>query len=221
MVRATFERELRELHDDMLVLGSMVEKAIARSVEALKKRDLELARQIIAEDAQVNEKRFEIEEECLRVIATQQPVAGDLRTLVAILNIIVELERIGDYAAGIATINIKIGDEPLLKPLIDIPRMGQKANEMLHRSLKAFAARDVEEAKRICAEDDEVDGLYNQVYRELLLIMLQDPKAITQATYLTWVAHDLERAADRVTNICERVVYCVTGKMEEIGASKY
>jgi phosphate transport system protein len=219
--RGTFDRALHELEDDLLILGFMAEKAVYRSVEALKKRDLKAAEQIIADDAKVDQKRIEIEERCIELTATQQPMAGDLRLIVAILNLIVELERIGDYAEGIAKITLLLGDEPPLKPLIDVPRMADKARDMLRRSLNAFIERDEETAKKICAEDDEVDELYNQVYRELLTFMLADPKTINRATHLLWVAHNLERIADRVTNICERVVFLKTGKLEGIVASKY
>jgi phosphate transport system protein len=221
MPRESFDRNLRELQDDVLVLGSMVGKAIERSTEALRKRDLELARQVIADDGKINGKRFEIEEKCIELIVTQQPMASDLRIIVAVLNIIVDLERIGDHAEGNAKIAIAIGDEPPLKPLIDLPRMAQKTVEMLHRSLDAFIGHDAEAARKVSDEDDEVDHLYDQVFRELLTFMAEDTRTITRATRLIWVAHNLERSADRVTNICERVVYVVTGKMEEIGVSKY
>jgi phosphate transport system protein len=220
-IRTGFHKKLREIQDNILAMGSMVEKAITNSVEALKNRDLELAQQIITDDQKVNQKRFEIEDKCTQLIATQQPMASDLRAIICVLNIITEIERIGDYAEGIARIVIEIGNEPPLKPLIDIPRMAEKVVDMLHRSLDALVNRDADTAKQITTEDDEVDNLYSQVFRELLTFMIEDPKTITRATRLIWVAHDLERSADRVTNICERVVYLVTGKMEEIGASKY
>jgi phosphate transport system protein len=220
-MRTAFHKRLREIQDDILAMGSMVSKALLRSIDALKNRDLELARQIIADDQKVNGKRFEIEEKCVELIATQQPMASDLRIIIAILNITTEIERIGDYAVGIARIVILIGDEPPLKPLIDIPRMADQTVDMLRRSLDAFINRDAETAKKIAASDDLVDHLYDQVFRELLTFMAEDPKTITRATRLMWTAHNLERAADRVTNICERVVFIVTGKMEEIGASKY
>ncbi|MCL0049376.1 phosphate signaling complex protein PhoU [Dehalococcoidia bacterium] len=220
-MRITFHERLREIQDEILIMGSMVEKAIARSVEALKKRDLKLAEQVVEDDQEINRKRFAIEEDCITIIATQQPMAGDLRIIITVLNLITELERMGDYAEGIARIALMIGDEPPLKPLIDIPRMAEKARDMLRRSLEAFINRDSEEAIRINAEDDEVDNLYDQVFRELLVFMMEDPRTITRATRLIWVAHNLERIADRVTNVCERVVFTVTGKMEEIGASKY
>jgi phosphate transport system protein len=220
-IRTTFRRKLREIQDEVLVMGSMVEKALMSSVKALKKRDLDLAQRIVTEDIKVNQKRFEIEEKCIQLIATQQPMASDLRTIISVLNIISEVERIGDHAEGIAKIVLMIGDEPPLKPLIDIPRMTEKTVDMLHRSLDTFVKGDADTARKIVAEDDEVDNLYDQVFRELLTFMAEDPKTITRATRLIWVAHNLERSADRVTNICERVVYMVTGKMEEIGVSKY
>jgi len=220
-IRTVFHKKLREIQDDILAMGSMVEKAISRSIEALKKRDIAMAQQVIADDLKINEKRFDIEEKCIQLIATQQPMASDLRIIICVLNIITELERIGDYAEGIAKIVVMIGDEPPLKPLIDLPRMAEKTEEMLGRSLDAFVNRDAEAARQITAEDDEVDNLYDQVFRELLTFMAEDPKTITRATRLIWVAHNLERSADRVTNICERVVFVVTGKIEEIGASRY
>jgi len=218
MPRQTFERELQQLHDRILMLGSMVEEALARSVDCLKRRDHELARQIIAEDNRLNAIRFEIEDQTLTVIATQQPVAGDLRTLAAILEIALELERIGDYAKGIATISLLIGDEPLIKPLVDIPRMAVLAQSMMRRALQAFVEHNAELARAIPAEDDEVDALYNQVYRELLTHIIANPRVIEQSNYLLWAAHNLERAADRVVNICERVVFTVTGELTELGS---
>jgi phosphate transport system protein len=216
MPRETFARELQRLEDDVLLLGSMVEQAISESVEILKRRDLEGARRLIAGDRAINEKRFAIEADCLVLIATQQPMASDLRTLAAVLEIATELERIGDYAKGIARINVMMGEQPLLKPLIDVPRMAVKVRDMLHRALDAFVRRDVALARAIPTEDHEVDDLYNQVYRELLTYMMADPRTIDRATHLLWVAHNLERAADRVTNICERVIFTVTGEMREL-----
>ena len=216
MPREAFERELQRLEDEMLVMASMVEEAISRSVETLKGRDLEGSRQVIAQDRLINKKRFDIEADCLVAIATQQPMASDLRVLAAILHIITELERIGDYAKGIARINLMIGVEPLVKPLIDIPRMAEQARSMLHQSVDAFVRRDVALARAIPDQDDLVDSLYNQVYRELMTYVIGDPRHIEQTNYLLWVAHNLERTADRVTNICERVVFAVTGKMVEI-----
>ena len=216
MVRKTFDEELRRLEDEVLVLGSMVEQAIINSVEVLKSRDLEAARRLIAQDQKINEKRFAIEHDVLTLIATQQPVASDVRILASVLEIITELERMGDYAKGIGKISLMIGEEPLVKPLVDIPRMAEKARDLLHRALEAFVHRDVAAARAIPAEDDEVDALYNQVYRELITLIIANPRVIDQATYLLWVAHNLERVADRVTNICERVVFTVTGEMVEM-----
>ena len=198
------------------MLGSMVEQAILKSVESLKKRDLKAAQDILTSDIVINSRRFEIENKLMILIATQQPMAHDLRLLASCMEIISELERMGDYAKGIANINLRMGNEPLLKPLIDIPRMAQKGVDMLHRALTAFVNEDVETAKALPVEDDEVDALYNQVYRELMTFVIQDPKTIERANWLLWVAHNLERVADRVTNICERTVFIVTGEMAEI-----
>jgi len=221
MGRENYQKQLQETKDKVLIIGSMVEKSLFRSIEALKKRDLNLAHQIIADDLKINEKRFEAENKCIELIATQQPVAIDLRVVVSILNIATELERIGDYAEGIAKIVIMIGDEPPLKPLIDIPRMAEITVEMIRFSLNSFINSDVNMAMQVVSMDNSVDHLYDQVFRELLTFMMADPKTINRATRLIWVAHNLERAADRATNICERVIYTVTGEMKEVGASKY
>ena len=219
MIRKTFESEIQQVKDEVILLGSMVEHAIIGSVEALKKRDLVAAEKIITEDKEINQKRFAIENQLMILIATQQLMAHDLRLLASTMEIISELERMGDYAKGIANINLRMGEEALLKPLIDIPRMAQIGTSMLHRSLSAFINEDVEAAKAIPVEDDEVDGLYNQIYRELMLIIIQDPKSIERANWLLWVAHNLERVADRVTNICERTVFIATGSFNEIKSS--
>ena len=216
MVRKTFDRELRRLEDSVLVMGSMVEKALLDSVECLKQRDLEGSKRIIEGDLEINAKRFATENDILVLIATQQPMASDLRNLAAMLEVATELERIGDYAKGISKINLMIGEDELIKPLVDIPRMATKARDMLHRALDAFVRRDIELARAIPLEDDEVDALYNQVNRELLTYIMSDPTKIEQANQLLWAAHNLERAADRVTNICERVIFTVTGEMAEL-----
>jgi phosphate transport system protein len=221
MPRETYQRNLREIQDEVLVMGSMVEKALDRSMQALLHRDLELARKVVANDINVDKKRFEIEEKALDLIATQAPMASDLRILLATLSVVTDLERMADHAAGNAKIAIMIGDEPPLKPLIDLPRMNEKTISMLHRSLDAFIEHNAEVARKIVAEDDEIDNLYDQVFRELLTFMMEDPRSITRATRLMWVAHNLERTGDRVTNICERVVFMVTGKMEELNVSTY
>jgi phosphate transport system protein len=219
MIRKTFENELQQVKDEILVLGSMVEQSILDSVESLKKRDLTAAENILAADREINKKRFEIENQLMILIATQQPMAHDLRLLASSMEIISELERMGDYAKGIANINLRMGDQPLLKPLIDVPRMAQKDVDMLHRSLTAFINEDTEAARSIPREDDEVDALYNQIYRELMTFVIADPKVIERANWLLWVAHNLERVADRVTNICERTIFIATGELVEISAS--
>jgi phosphate transport system protein len=216
MLRKTFDSEIKQAKDDMLVLGSMVEQAIVESVEALKKRDIQASEKILAGDREINKKRFAIETQLMIAIATQQPMAHDLRLLASILEIISELERMGDYAKGIGNINIRMGDAPLLKPLIDVPRMAQKGADMLHRALTAFVDEDIQTARKIPVEDDEVDALYLQVYRELMTIVIGDPTTIERANWLLWTAHNLERFADRVTNICERTVFVVTGELTEI-----
>jgi len=218
-MRKTFEIEIQQLKDELLLLGNMVEQAILQSVHALKMRDLEASRRVLEMDNQINNKRYAIEEQVMITIATQQPAAHDLRLLASILEISGELERMGDYAKGIATVNIRMGDQPLLKPLIDIPRMAQMAADMLNRSLKAFINEDAEQARKIPAEDDQIDELYNQVYRELMTYVMADAKSIERANWLLWVAHNLERVSDRVTNICERTVFTATGEMKEIDAS--
>lgn len=217
--RETLDRALQELLDEIIVMGSMVEEAVIASVEALKRRDFEASRRIYAGDLQINEKHFSIENACLIVIATQQPMARDLRLLAAILEAATELERMGDYAKGISRINLLLGSQPLVKPLIDIPRMAEISVSMLHRALGAFVAGDVEAARAIPKEDQVIDDLYNQVYRELITYMIADPTTIDRANYLLWVAHNLERMADRVTNICERTIFVVTGEMSEMDRS--
>jgi len=218
-MRKTFESEIQQLKDELLVLGSMVEQQVTESVEALKKRDIEASRRVYEVDTQINTKRYDIENQVMIAIATQQPMAHDLRLLASILEVAGELERMGDYAKGIATVNIRMGDQQLLKPLIDIPRMAQKGADMLHRALTAFVNEDVEAAKVIPPEDDEVDALYTQVYHELMMFVIQDPRTIERANWLLWVAHNLERVSDRVTNICERTIFIATGEMKEIKSS--
>ena len=216
MLRKTFESEIKQVKDDVLMLGSMVEQAVVDAVEALKKRDIKSAEKIFQEDRAINGKRFEIENKLMVLIATQQPMAHDLRLLASCMEIISELERMGDYAKGIANINIRMGDTALLKPLIDIPRMAQKGADMLHRALTAFVQEDVATAQTLPMEDDEVDALYNRCNKELIEVIVADPRKADRANYLSWAAHNLERAADRVTNICERTIYTVTGELLEL-----
>ena len=220
-IRTAFHKALREIQDEVVVMGNMVEKALLRSVAALKDRDLTKAREVIEGDLKINDKRYAIEDKCILLIATQQPMAGDLRAIIGVLNIITEIERIGDHAEGIAKIAVLNGDEPPVKPLIDIPRMADLVVDMLHQSLDALITRDAGLAKEIADRDDQVDELYDQVFAELLELMTKNPAIITRATRLVWVTHNLERSADRVTNICERIVYMVTGTMEETNISNY
>jgi len=216
MPRSSFMRDLERLQDDILIIGSMVEQALVESVDALKRQDLERAKRLVLGDLAVNAKRMAIEADVLALMATQQPMAGDLRVLASILEIATELERIGDYAKGISKINLLIGKEPLIKPLIDLPLMAEIVRDMLHQALEAFVRRDIELAMAIAGRDTEINGLYNQVYRELLTFVMCDPRMMDQTMHLLWVGHNLERAADRVTNVCERVVFTVTGKVVEL-----
>jgi phosphate transport system protein len=216
MPREKFEHELQRLKDEILGLGATAERAVVESVQALEKRDTAKARTLMDDDRLINEKRYAIENDTFTLIATQQPMAGDLRTLAAIFEIATELERIADYAKGIANVSLMLGEEPLIKPLEDIPRMAAKACDMLHRAMDSFMRQDVEEARRIPPEDIEVDSLYAKTYRELITIMTDLRTNADQANRLTWVAHNLERVADRVGNICERVVFSITGVGEEL-----
>ena len=221
MTRELFEKKLRELQEDVLIMGSMVEKAIQRSVDALRTRDHSLSNAVIADDAAINAKRYELEERCIHTIALQQPMANDLRVLVAMLFIATELERMADHAEGIGRINLMLGDEPLPRPLGDIIEMGERAGDMLRRSLTAFVERDDAAARRICDEDDKIDALYDSSYHALIQEMIATPADVQRITYLIWTSHNLERIADRVTNICERVIFMVTGELEEINVSRY
>lgn len=219
MTRETLERRINELLDQVLELGSMVEHATVQAVDSLKNRDLEASRKIYAGDQQINDKRFEIEAQCMIVMASQQPMATDLRVLASILEISTELERMGDYAKGIARINIRMGEETLLKPLVDLPRMAELTSDMLHRALEAFVKVDEQQARAIPKEDDQIDALYNKIYLELMNFMISDPKMIDRANFLLWAAHNLERLADRVTNICERTIFVATGELIELDVS--
>ena len=215
-LRATFDKGYAAIVEDIFKLGSLIDQAIQKSLDSLQRRDQALAQQIIADDEDINQLRFKIEEACLTLIATQQPAARDLRGVVASMNIVVDMERMGDHAAGIAKTVIRMGDEPLLKPLIDIPRMAQTAGEMLRMSLDAFIERDPEAAKAVVPLDDEMDQLYRAIFDELVEIMSHKPDGVERATYLLWCAHNLERIGDRVTNIAERVIFMTTGDMQEL-----
>jgi phosphate transport system protein len=221
MTRELFDKKLREMQDDVLIMGSMVEKAVQRSMEALRSRDEARSNAVIQEDRAINAKRYEIEEKCIHTIALQQPMAADLRVLVAVLFIATELERMADHAEGIARINLMLGDEPLPPILGDIGEMADKAADMLRRSLTAFVERDDRSARLICDEDDQIDALYDSSYHTLIQEMIRTPSDVQRITYLIWTCHNLERIADRVTNICERVIFMVTGQLEEINVSRY
>ena len=212
MPREDFERNLKGLEDDVVQLSSKVEEAIFKSIEALKERDITASQKVVDDDDVIDEEQQAIEDRCIDLIALEAPMAGDLRVLIAAMMVANELERMGDYAEGIAKISLSMGNLPPLKPLIDIPRMADKSVDMLRRSTQAFVNRDVESATAVLLADDEVDDIYEQVYRELLTYMMADPSTIQRATYLLWVAHDLERVADSTTNIAERVIYLVTGE---------
>ena len=222
MTRELFHKELTDLQDDVLFLGSMAEKAVVDSVESLRSADFEWSQRIVEEDQAINRKRFDIEERALFVIASQQPLASDLRAIMSALMIITDLERIGDHAEGIARINLRLGEaEDVPRRMGYIPAMADRSIAMLRDSLKAYVERNVDEARRVCDADDEVDRLQDAVYEEAFRGMIEDPTLIERNTYYLWTAHNLERIADRCTNICERVIYLVTGRMEEINVSKY
>jgi phosphate transport system protein len=202
-------------------MGSMVEKAVQRSVEALRTRDGALSSAVVDDDVAINAKRYELEEKCIHILALQGPMAADLRIVIAVLLIANELERMGDHAEGIARINLMLSDDPIPGPLGDVLAMAEKANSMLRRSLTAYVERDDATARLICDEDDEVDALYDNAYQTLIQEMIRKPDEVKRLTYLIWACHNLERIADRVTNICERVIFVVTGQLEEINVSRY
>jgi phosphate transport system protein len=221
MLRTDLDRQLNQLQQEVISLAGIVDKATLRAIDALRTRDLAEAQQVIKEDDYIDQKRYEIEEKCIDLIATQQPMARDLRIIIALMHISVELERMGDYAEGISKISLLMGPNPPLKPLIDIPRMAERATQMLRNSIDALRSRDVMKAQQVLQDDDEVDALYDQVHRELLLFMIQDPQTIERATYLLWISHDLERIADRATNIAERVIYLITGRVVNSDSPRY
>jgi len=219
MPRQTLDREIHHLQDEVLLLGSMVEQAMLNAIDALKRRDITAAHQIYLGDEQINEKRYAIENRVLILFATQQPIAHDLRLLAAILEVITELERMGDYAKGIAKIVRLISEDVFPFPSREISRMGDLAVSMLHRSLSAFINEDVSMAYRIPQEDDMVDDLYNQIYRKNVAGMIANPDTIDHSNYIMWIVHNIERMADRVTNICERTIFITTGELLEIDSS--
>jgi phosphate transport system protein len=219
MPRETLDRQIHQLQDEVLLLGSMVEQAMAKAVEALNQRDLEAARIIYDGDQLINDKRFAIENGTLILFATQQPLAHDLRFLAAILEVITELERMGDYAKGIAKITIRLKDEDVILPSLEFSRMGEIAIGMLHNALSAFITEDIQLALSIPPEDNQVDELYNKVYHKLVAEMIANPEIIDRTNLLLWVSHNIERMADRVVNICERTIFIATGELYELASS--
>lgn len=219
--RATYEHQLQELSDLVVTMASMVDKAIARSMEALRLQNVALAQDVRKGDAAINEMHRRGEEMTIALIATQAPVGRDLRRIASSMALFSNLERMGDYASGIAKIVVQTADEDLIKPLVDLPRMSQIAREMLDEAVTAYIENDPDLARRVAIRDDDVDNLYDQIFRELLTYMAADPRKITGATKLLWVAHNVERIADRVTNVCERVVYIATGEFEELDGGRY
>jgi phosphate transport system protein len=220
MTRAAYENQIQSLRDDVVMMASMVDKAIARAIDALKTQDVALAKQVRKEDKTINEMRWSGEDRALTLIATQGPMAGDLRMIAAALQIFSDLERMADHAAGIAKIVVETADEELLKPLVDIPQMSVIARGMLGDAVTAFVDNDETLAREVAIRDDDVDIFYDQIFRELLTYMMADTSTINRATHLLWAAHNIERIADRVTNICERVVFTVTGETEELGGGR-
>jgi len=214
--RETFDRDLGRLQEDLLRMGGLVQAAIRQSIEALEARSVTLADEVISGDNATDALHLELEERCLQLMATQQPMAKDLRMIAAVWAMSIDLERMGDHAEDIARITRRIAEQPLLKPLLDIPRMAGLVGEMLSEGLDAFVARDAARAERMAAKDDGVDHLYAQVFRELLTYMLEDPRNTQRATHLLMVAQALERMGDHATNIAERVIYMVTGTLKEL-----
>ena len=219
MPRETLDRQIHQIQDEVLLLGSMVEQAMSDAVDTLNRRDIEKARDVYENDQLINEKRFAIENATLILIATQQPMAHDLRFMAAIMEVITELERMGDYAKGIARITIRLNEENVALPSREFSRMAELAVGMLHRALSAFITEDTQLAISIPPEDNAVDDLYNKVYRKLVTDMIANPDTIDRTNLLFWVSHNLERMADRVINICERTIFIATGELMELAPS--
>jgi phosphate transport system protein len=211
--RKSLDEGLNTLQNDLLRMVSLVDQAIDRSILALRDRDHTLAQKVIDGDAELNRLRYEVEEACLAILATQQPAAGDLRAILAVETIAVELERMGDHAEGIAKIVLRMGDEPPATPLVEIPRMADLCRQMLKQSVDTFIARDAEAARRVGETDDSIDAQYRELFDRLVAVMGRDPSAVERGTYLLWIAHNLERIGDRITNIVERVIFMATGQM--------
>jgi phosphate transport system protein len=220
MPRDTFEKQVSDLRKTLLELGALVAQTLIDGVDALKTRDRVMAQSLIARDIEINRLRYDIEERSYELIATQQPLASDLREIIAILLVAIELERIADHSKNLGEIVLRMGDEPLLKPLIDIPRMAEIGESMLNQVLDAFSRNDAEASRAVCLRDDELDDLYKQVFRELMTFVMEDPRTVTRALNLLFAAHNLERIGDRITNIGERVIYAATGRLEELNVEE-
>jgi len=216
MTRNSFDTDLMELHNDLLRMGSIVEKQIFQCIEALVNQDTDMAEEIIANDDLVDNLQKEIEDKCIKLIATQQPMAVDLRNIFTTTKIVTDLERMADHAVDIAKVVKRLKGEKYIKQLIDIPRMGKIVNEMIKDSLDAYVDGNVDKAYEVCKRDDEVDGIYKQVFSELLLIMMSNPSTINQATQFLFVCKFLERVADHTTNICEWTIYMITGEQIDL-----
>jgi phosphate transport system protein len=208
-----FHEELEALKQTLLAMGGLVEDQIRRAMRALVERDDVLAQEVIDRDRQVNTYDVEVDEQCVNLLALHQPTAVDLRFITTTMKIVTDLERIGDQAVNIAQRALELNPEPQLKPYIDLPRMAEKAQRMVKESLDAFVARDTALARQICAQDEEVDALKEQIFRELLTFMMQDPRTIPRAIRVILISRFLERVADHATNIAEMVIYLVEGKM--------
>ncbi len=221
MPREQFQRQIVALQDGVIEMGSMVERAVDRAMQSLMDRDIALARSVVEEDKDINAVGYHLQNACISLLAQQAPMAGDLRVIVSVTAIMSDLERMGDHAEGIAKIVMMMQDEPLVKPLIDMPIMANRAKEMLRNAIQAFVDQDTAAAYRVGAADDEVDRLYDQIYADLIQVMIGDPSTIEPSTHLLWVAHNLERIADRATNIAERTVYSATGMLPQMDVSSY
>lgn len=216
MVREAYHRDLHNLKNELIRMGSFVGKAIVDAVLSLKNRDVELAQKVIDMDSEIDAIHYKIEEDCMRLLSLQQPMARDLRLIISVLKMSIDLERMGDLALEISVITKITASVPPVKPLIDIPRMSEICQQMLANTMSAFENKDVELAKAVAKRDDEVDNLFDQVRRELISYMIEDPKKITGAQHLTFVARYLERIGDHITNLCENVVFMVTGERVEL-----
>jgi phosphate transport system protein len=208
-----FHEELDALKQTLLAMGGLVEDQMRHVMQALLDRDDALAKEVVERDRQVNAYDVEVDEQCVELLALHQPTAGDLRFITTAMKIVTDLERIGDQAVNIGQRVVELNREPQLKPYIDLPRMAARAQAMVKESLDAFVARDTELARRVCAEDDEVDALKEQIFRELLTFMMEDPRTIPRAIRLILISRCIERVADHATNIAEMVIYLVEGKM--------